>query len=128
MTVGLALLCVTSQVSGLAHLAFVPHMTCAEHGELVELGTAPAPMLTPEALPRLAAAATTSLVEALAGHGHDHCLLTTLRRTPAELARTQAPGDGVRSDEPQARGSRTEAVPAALPVLAVAPKSSPPAT
>lgn len=35
-----ASLAVSTQLAGLAHLALVPHVTCPEHGELVEASPA----------------------------------------------------------------------------------------
>jgi hypothetical protein len=125
LTVALALLCLASQLSGLAHLAFVPHLACAEHGELVEAG----PGLLPGPAPGVAESvdAASPIAAPVAGHGHAHCLLSALRRTPATLSAAPAlerPAPGV---EGPASLGRPERLPGALPVLAVAPKSSPPA-
>jgi hypothetical protein len=128
MTVVLSALCLASQLSGLAHLALVPHVACAEHGELVELGHRG---LGPGGLVQVGAAvrvqASPAPAELSQRHGHDHCVLAALRREPACLGA----GPFALEARPLSQalpGSRSSAPPAsALPVLAVAPKASPPA-
>jgi hypothetical protein len=126
MTVVLAAVCLASQLSGLAHLALVPHLACAEHGELVELGPGGPEhrsLVQVEASGRVQA----SPAQVSQRHGHDHCVLAALRRTPACLERGPASVEARPSEEPVAGWRRVAPPGSGLPVLAVAPKSSPPA-
>lgn len=122
MTLGLAALWLTTQLSVVAHLAFVPHATCAEHGELVDAGAQWAVAPTGEAVERDTLAAQQVV---LAEHSHDHCLLTAMRRVSARLSRASVsiePCAAVEPTPPQG----DQPVPPVIAVLDVAPKSSPP--
>jgi hypothetical protein len=105
----------------LLHLLLVRHVTC-EHGELVELAPPQAdPAVTRESGPlpdRLDAADA-------GGSDHAHCDILAVRHRPGDVA----PGVGAPSllcVAPRASLSgRGESRP--VPLLALAPKSSPPA-
>jgi len=116
-----------AQVPSVLHLLLVPHTTC-EHGELVEVVEhRPGARGAPEAAPRPDSTSGRPQIAVSRGHdgGHDHC--------DALAVRHQIPDVGVAvraasllSIEPTAeRGERGETRPVAL--LALAPKSSPPA-
>lgn len=128
LTLGLAVLCLAAQLAGTVHLALVTHVTCAEHGELVEAGDAG---LGPAARSRQAAPSASgqrlAAAEAREGaHGHEHCLASALRRAAAPL---EAPGHlgPAPAPAPLARPRPAPAPAAAIALLAVAPKASPPA-
>jgi hypothetical protein len=127
MTVVLAGLCLASQLSGLAHLAMVPHVACAEHGELVEPGHGG---LGSRSVLPVGAPARVQVWPAEAGlsprHGHDHCLLAAWRRSPATLSVRPASVEARPTEGPVAGRERRAPTASTLAVLAVAPKSSPP--
>src|SRR5262249_46679955 len=98
----------------LAHLALVPHVTCAAHGELVHASATPAPQ--PES-PLDDDAVDT-------GEGHDPCAmkLGTRATEPPPVVRTVLRAERA----PDVQGAEREARPS-LAMLEVAPKASPPA-
>jgi hypothetical protein len=105
----------------LLHLVLVRHATC-EHGELVEAEAA-----APRRAIALEARTPQPRVEATDGpgrSGHEHCDLCALRYLPGEIA----PFIGAASllcVAPEASlGERDESRP--VPLLLLAPKSSPP--
>jgi len=113
-----------AQVPSVLHLLLVPHATC-EHGELVELAGpvehAPGVAAQPDRRsqgPQIASSHRD-------GSGHDHCDALALRHRVPEVGVSVAAAS-LLSIEPSAeRGERGETRP--LPILALAPKSSPPA-
>ncbi len=116
------------QVAGYAHLAFTSHVTCAEHGELVEAdgGDQGASAADTLAAREHAAGGHADLSTAGDGaHDHDHCTLAPHRRDRVTHegalvlvpAATAAVADGVRF---------AIAPPRPIALLALAPKSSPP--
>jgi hypothetical protein len=127
-TLSLVALCLTTQLSGFAHLALVPHVACAEHGELVEAdGRRQA--ATPSGVAsnvEVAAVSSEPRVEPSGSHAHDHCICTAVRRTPARVSRASA-GPELRAVRPPSLLATREIPSApALAPLDVAPKSSPP--
>lgn len=116
------MLAVAGQVAGFAHLAVVRHVTCAEHGELIELGHAsPAAVaIQPQANVVIAAAALGET------HGHDHCLIAPMRRDRAALG-GGATLDGRHFDADATCGhvSSRDIAPA-IAIIRLAPKNSPP--
>jgi hypothetical protein len=132
-TLSLVALCLTTQLSGFAHLALVPHVACAEHGELVEAdsrlrpGGVEAASNAGRGDAEVAAVSSEPRVEVASSHSHDHCICTAVRRTPARVSRAGAAAE-LRTVPPPTRLALRD-VPT-VPVLApldVAPKSSPPA-
>lgn len=126
-TLSLAALCLVAQLSGLAHLAIVPHVTCAEHGELLEASASTSTWVIHPSSPgeNFEVRSAEPGLEAAAGHSHDHCAVASMRRTPGDplgptSTEVSAPVEQLR------RVGREPRVTTALPVLAVAPKSSPP--
>jgi hypothetical protein len=113
-----ALLAMSGQVLSGLHFALVNHVTCAEHGELVETG---APVAQP------AATSTAPTIAALAaeGHGHDHCSIALLRRQQARNSVTST--TPLRASPPQVAFVLPASAPSApIDLLSVAPKNSPP--
>jgi hypothetical protein len=125
----LGLAAMLGQVAGYAHLAFTSHVTCAEHGELVEAdngGEQGASAADTLAAREHAAGGHADLSAAAEGaHGHDHCTIAPHRRD-----RVTHDGARVRLDSASATvadGIRfAVAPPRPIALLALAPKSSPP--
>jgi hypothetical protein len=126
--VALAALCLVGQLSSLAHMAVVRHVACSEHGELVHADegrtAGPARHTASEsdsALPRLAPVPTPP-----SAHGHDHCLVTTLRRERGVLPQ-QSHLAGVAPAEQRLVGDGRDVPPvASFALFRLAPKNSPP--
>lgn len=123
LTLGLAALWLTTQLSGIAHLAFVPHVTCVEHGELIDASAQPPGVAAGEAVEHDTVAA---LQVPLAEHAHDHCLLSAMRRGEARLNRATLPQGPSAAPQPSTPLRRQQPLPPAIALLDVAPKSSPP--
>jgi hypothetical protein len=120
MTLGLTVLWLATQLSVFAHLAFVPHVTCLEHGELVDAG---AQLAAAEAVERDVVAAQSAQWPE---HAHDHCLLTAMRRTAARLIRNSVTIPALAAVEPGLQPAHEQPLAHVIPLLDVAPKSSPP--
>jgi hypothetical protein len=75
----LAFVALVGQLLGSAHLAFTPHATCAEHGELVELRST-AGSATPGNYATSTKGPSASRDDSSVAHGHDHCPCTLLQR------------------------------------------------
>ena len=121
---GLATALVLLQVAGFAHFILVAHEICPEHGELVHArrGGAGSHVLAPVSLDHDVLAG--SEARASVG-GHEHCSVFLHQRTRA------LGGPIFGRVEPQVCSAVPAAppaadVPAAVPVLLLAPKSSPP--
>jgi hypothetical protein len=121
--VALACLSLVSNVASFTHLVLVQHVSC-EHGELVDLGHRAAPPATRLTLGRRGAAIDSTSTSEL--HGHDHCLLAPTQRE--RLACHLAPASFALDLRPRPIRCRREVarVAPAIPILAFAPKSSPP--
>jgi hypothetical protein len=113
------------QLAAYAHLAFTRHVTCADHGELVDAGA------EPESLQRdpQATATTAETVvgaQASAAHGHDHCLLAPVRRDRGALTLPAAELLAVLARTDDLVAPRAIVPAPAIALLRLAPKSSPP--
>lgn len=117
----LALVCFGGQLSSVVHMITVRHSTCTEHGELIDSdGATPA---------RRASADTAfEVADASARHSHDHCPVSAatprgnLGVAPVAAASTPA------APRPSAGPARRAIpLPRPVPLLLLAPKSSPPA-
>jgi hypothetical protein len=120
-----ALLCLAAQALGLAHLALVRHATCLEHAEFVH-----APEITARAVAQPAADPITEVDAQLAleGHEDDHCLVAASRRRDLAALDASAGQTWTTVAPPALRHViETEAPAPPVPLLALAPKSSPPA-
>ncbi len=122
MAGAVAAVCLLSQVSGLLHMVLVPHVRCADHGELVHAGelSHAGDGVEPER------AAVAQQPAASVEHGHEHCGVLAHRRDErGVLAAAAAVRAGV-------RGGSEPAVlllvlrPSAVATYLVAPKNSPP--
>jgi hypothetical protein len=122
VAVALAVAAMVGQVGSYAHLAATRHVTCAEHGELVEAGSPSAvtPANRDQAESRYAAA------EGGEAHGHEHCAITPHRRDRAthEHVRTAIVGG---QSSFVARVVADRGPPRAIDLIRLAPKNSPPA-
>lgn len=108
----------------LAHLLIVRHVTC-EHGELIESGGHVA-----RHEPAAAAADDSDEGRDRAtpgsrdGSGHDHCDALALRHCPTEVGLVIGPALLLEIEERASLGASAEQRP--VPLLSLAPKSSPP--
>ena len=132
LTAGLvALCCLVGQLSGLAHMLLVQHVTCPEHGELVHSGAVAHTDVTDLAAVSDATPATglvssgDATAEEPAGHGHDHCLAAAHGRGHVGLGGAAA---GALAPSPALAGLPTDAAPhlAHDALYRLAPKTSPP--
>ena len=125
LTAGVAIACLLTQASGLLHGLLVEHARCPEHGEAVhvgETGHAAHASAIPGATAALHAAA--ARVEA---HAHEHCALASDRRERAIAGRPSTTATAAPRAVARAVPLLSLAHPAQIPLLSLAPKSSPPA-
>jgi hypothetical protein len=79
LALSLAAVVLGGQFAGFAHLAFVEHVTCVEHGELVEVGrTAPRVRRLADFQTRISDAGRKT-----SQAGHEHCVVPMHRRDSA---------------------------------------------
>jgi len=111
-----------SQLGSVAHLAFIRHVECADHGEMVEVRDDGGPTTASRDT------STTELrQDGAQSHGHDHCVIAMLRR---ERTQTSPAPATVGSLQPSDLGTslvRAIAPPPSIDILDLAPKNSPPA-
>lgn len=118
-TVAMGAVFLAAQLSSFSHQLLVKHITCAEHGELIHAGET-------DAAPVADANSVTSTAQ-VAGHGHEHCDVFLARREqlavvpPAVVVLAAAP-----LALPLPVFTRTVHS-VSVPLLRLAPKSSPPA-
>jgi hypothetical protein len=122
LTLLLSLALVAAELETVAHGLKTTHAFCPEHGEVVdvELG-AVAPVASEDVGRRLEAGPTVSH-----HHDHDHCMAALFVRAatapvPAALGNLAPPAPLIR------RWAASQGHPPAIPLLHLAPKSSPPA-
>ncbi len=114
-----------AQVPSLLHLLLVPHTTC-EHGELVEtMGGPEGPPQPPLILRGERERARTSVIGGARRDGHDHCDALAVRHRVPEVGVSVAAASLVWLTPAAEHGDRGETRP--VPLLSLAPKSSPPA-
>ena len=118
--IAVAALALWSQLAGFAHLVAVDHVAC-EHGELVHLD---------RGAPAVAAHhdAEQSFHPSPAGarDTHEHCLLSPLRRNRSTVAPRAPHAIAVAAASTRVSAQARFVVPAPIPLLLFAPKSSPP--
>ena len=121
VTLGLALAAMLLQIGSYAHLAARRHVTCAEHGELVEAGQAPSAAATADR-----AESRHVVVAGAATHSHEHCALAPQRRDRAthEIVRTSVTAG---AHAYVARVLTDVGPRRAIDLILLAPKNSPPA-
>jgi len=121
LALSLALLCGGGPLASVVHLLLVRHVTCVEHGELIDAdGKAPARRAASEPGLEVADGGAPA-------HDHDHCVV--LAHPPSsdtapsvEVAAADAPVATSLAAPAHALGH-----PHPVPLLHLAPKSSPPA-
>jgi hypothetical protein len=119
----LAVLALAGQLGSFAHLVLVQHVSCADHGELIEVAPQNAIVAARTELsgPAVRASATSDPL-----HGHDHCTLSPLRRDHlhriGQSSHALAP---LESASPPAHGRIVVTAPK-LALFLLAPKNSPP--
>lgn len=122
-----ALICLLGQAASFAHLALVRHASCPEHDALVHTPSGQ-PSDDVAALPGPGASRIGGLPADGDSHDDDHCLVAGFRRR--DLAGLASDPIGPAPEiQPQAliAGDRGALLPAPIPLLSLAPKSSPPA-
>jgi hypothetical protein len=118
--ISLAALALFGQLAGFAHLVAVDHVRC-EHGELVDVAhhaPAVASHHDPDESFHAASAAET--------REHEHCLLSPMRRDHATVAPRPSQSSIVACNRHSALATPGSTVPAPIPLILLAPKSSPP--
>jgi hypothetical protein len=116
----LAALALFGQLAGFAHLVAVDHVAC-EHGELVDVAQ-PSPALASHHDPDQSFHAAT----ASQGREHEHCLLSPMRRDRAAVALETPRASPFSCDGPTPIAILASDIPAPIPLILLAPKSSPP--
>ena len=120
LALALALLALSGQLAAFAHLVAVEHVAC-EHGELIDVGVR---ARTPTAGARREAALwAASLVDR---HGHEHCLLGPMRRAPGDVRPCASCAGALAQPNHRRLGRDAGGVHPPIPLLLLAPKSSPP--
>ena len=118
----MAAVVVVGQLASIAHLVLVRHVTCAEHGELIELGHDRVTNAM-SASRRTTTVANSSSAET---HGHEHCLVASTRRERISL-RLQPIADSLRVDAYGTVGlGRDVDIAPPIALILIAPKNSPP--
>jgi hypothetical protein len=119
-----AIACLLGQGAGLAHLVLVRHATCVEHDALVHTSNGTPALARPRAG---AAGPVVASVPAEASHEDDHCLVAGCRRDLADPRAHAVGAVVVGFADPSPPASRPSPPPSPVPLLRLAPKSSPPA-
>jgi hypothetical protein len=127
----LALLTLLSPLLGALHDGTVAHVTCAEHGELVEAGSAERQRAASSPHQHQASGVLLSESDSRGGQRfgehHEHCIVAAQSRVRATAASTRAASVALvaravaSSEVPQAPALHPQAI------YRLAPKSSPPA-
>jgi hypothetical protein len=117
--ISLAALALFAQLASFAHLAAVDHIRC-EHGELVDIAHH-APTVAAHRDPDKSFHASTADTRE-----HEHCLLSPMRRDRAAIAQRASQSSVVACDRHSAIAALERNVPAPIPLILLAPKSSPP--
>ena len=126
-TAALAAVCLLGPILGYAHMLLVAHARCPEHGELlhVEAPSASEPLAAPGVPTREPIVAAESEL-ASETHDHDHCVVTSARKTQAAV---RSAGPSLVVTDPVPRQVVDEGAAASPPIAlyVLAPKNSPPA-
>jgi hypothetical protein len=114
-----------------AHLALVRHAPCVAHDEVVhaaaDAAAGPAGARRPDEEAPPGTATTAVAAASIPGHGEEHCLaLASRRREHAALSPAQADGGPAPGATPLPRPAPREAAAAPIPLVRLAPKTSPP--
>ena len=124
----LAVVSLIGQISTFAHVAFTRHLTCAEHGELIEVRSSASatPAVSP---PETGSTATTvnSVPAEAVDHGHDHCPFAPYRRQKVVATPTIRVAIGDSSVESHTVFREIGRAHSSIRLIRLAPKNSPPA-
>lgn len=125
LVVVVAVLCLSSQLASFTHMLCVRHVTCPEHGELIDV-----PAVAVGA-PHAPAAESIASDSGQAAHAHDHCLVAAI--AAQAMAPSSPPtrcegaaGPVQRTTERVVARPEPVPAPASIALLLLAPKSSPP--
>jgi hypothetical protein len=122
----LAVLCLATQLSSVAHLVLVEHVRCTEHGAWIHAGDEHARAHVEHSASASDAPAVVPDAGAAAeDHEHDHCLASTERRKLALLLLASAELPPLRPTALAATADHATHV-VARAVHTLAPKTSPP--
>ena len=119
LAASLAVVTLAAQLLSIAHMATVTHVTCAEHGESVELSSAPTGDEHHHAGSCLRQDAADS------AH-HDHCFIASFRRERSTVTSHPATPGGSGTEALQSSLVVSTTVRAPIPIILLAPKNSPP--
>jgi len=109
------------QLTAAVHIVVAPHVLCAEHGELIEIGLARADVA------RAPSDAGSLIADATTERGHDHCALAALGRSGVALGRGPMHEAPVAHDKTNTPAISIDSQSPAIAILRLAPKNSPPA-
>ncbi|HEX3867033.1 MAG TPA: hypothetical protein VHV78_09780 [Gemmatimonadaceae bacterium] len=118
----LALVAMAGQVGVYVHLAFTAHVTCAEHGELIEAGSVRKSVAAADdrRAERTYVAASSDVA-----HGHEHCIVAAHRRLNSTEAQVRSAA--ITAQLPFiARVVVDNGPPSPIALIFLAPKNSPP--
>ena len=124
-----ALVCLLGQGASLAHLALVQHASCPEHDALVH-AAAPSSDAQLDADRGVHSAGNRISAPPVGSDGHDedHCLVVAFRRRELASLETEPMGLAPISQARQLTAAAAGSLPPfPIPLLLLAPKSSPPA-
>ena len=123
-----ALICLLAQGAGFAHLALVRHATCAEHDALVHAPVTDTALLAALGMtgPPASAAALAGTARGVPAHEDDHCLVAGLRRRDLLPVLDEGPTLLASPLPCRCPVAGAEARKGPVPLLHLAPKSSPP--
>lgn len=117
--IALAALALFGQLASFAHLVAVDHVRC-EHGELVDVGRHSSATASHHDSGEAFHAAASEARE------HEHCLLSPMRRDRAAIAQRAAHSIAFASDGRSPLATTGTDAGAPIPLILLAPKSSPP--
>jgi hypothetical protein len=116
----LAALALLGPLASFAHLVAVDHVRC-EHGELVDVGRHAPTVAAHHDRDKSFHAATAEETRE-----HEHCLVSPMRRDGATVAERASPSSIVACRRHTSSPALASVVPAPIPLILLAPKSSPP--
>ncbi|MGZ6235496.1 MAG: hypothetical protein ACXVGO_14805 [Mycobacterium sp.] len=120
----LAVVALAGQLSSFAHLVLVRHVTCAEHGDMIEVGHERALVAT--AARRHAPATVVGNASEADSHGHEHCLIAPMRRDRLAVG-TPISFDSAHIDAYGTIGRvGADEIAPPIAIVVLAPKNSPP--
>jgi hypothetical protein len=120
-----ALLCLVSQVAGVAHLGLVAHVRCLEHDALVHASKS---QVRHQAAPAPGGPIARGVPADIEDHDDDHCLAVGLRRRDQGLMPVPVAGAAQATVVQAAPSARPPVIVPERPIalLRFAPKASPP--